>query len=355
MNTTGVQNYLSNVFRPIYTYDTATSNFTPRLELSNIDTYSGNTISVFTASVGDANSNVYVGSNAGNPFNFTRSDRNLTVLGFGAASNISNSSNSVFIGYYAGANVTGATDVISIGANSIGGGSANIFIGTNTGTVGTKNVLIGHYITPSNVSNQIRIGYSNQIPIAADLSTNWVGLGGYLSPVHTYDKLDVSGNLFVYGAMGLNTEPGVETTLDINGNFQSDDGSALLQFKTIASNSQLSLSNYVGGSTLLNVGGLTKSSGGFSSIQGSIDVSATATTIGTLKRGIVLVSAINQSDSTDYAARMVIAFTTSNYMDIGSNVFDNDASIRFDGSAIQIDDTANTTVYDYSITYFPLP
>ena len=355
MSTTGIQNYLSNVFRPIYTYDTTSSNFVPRLELSNIDNYSGNTLSVFTAAVGDSNSNVYVGSNAGNPFNITRDCRNITALGYGAASNISNDCNSIYIGWYAGSSGSNSRDVISIGTNSGGNGSSNIFLGTGTGTVGQSNILIGHFIAPSNVSNQIRIGYSNQFPIAADLSKNWVGLGGYTAPIHINDKVDVSGNLYVLGNIGLNTEPGIETTLDVNGDFQSDDGEALLRFRTTGSNSVLSFSNYTSGTTEVSVGGLTKSSGGFSSIQGSIAVPATATTIGTLKKGIVLISAVNQSNSADHASRMVLAYTTSNIVDVGSNVSVNDASITFSTSNIEITDITNTTVYDYSITYFPLP
>ena len=206
MNTVGIQNYLSNVFRPIYTFDTTTSNFTPKLELSNIDNYSGNTISVFTAAIGDSKSNVYVGSNAGNAFNITRNCSNVTALGYGAASNVSNVSNSVFLGWYAGASTSNTIDVISIGKRSGGNGSANILIGTNTGlsNVGTCNILIGHYIDLSGASNQIRIGYSNQIPIAADLSKNWVGLGGYTAPVNSNDKFDVSGNMYLLGNIGLN-------------------------------------------------------------------------------------------------------------------------------------------------------
>jgi hypothetical protein len=355
MNTTGVQNYLSNVFRPIYTYDTTTSNFTPRLEMSNIDTYSGNTISVFTASIGDANSNVYVGSNAGNPFSFTQADRNLTAIGYGAASGISNSSNSVFIGYYAGANVTGATDVISIGADSVGGGSANIFIGTDTGTVGTKNVFIGHYITPSNVSNQIRIGYSNQIPIAADLCTNWIGLGGYLAPVHTYDKVDVSGNLYVLGNIGLNTEPGVSATLDVNGNFRCDDGKARLQFRTdLSTSSVLSMSNTTGGTMTLVVDGVTRSSNGYVSVQGSISAGVGNTPIGTLKRGIIHVSVVDKASSTNRAAYTYFAWTTSNVSSMSSSI-NGDTNITTSGTAIQISNITSTKTYDYSITYFPLP
>lgn len=333
MSTIGIQNYLSNVFRPIYVYDTTSSLFVPRLELSNIDNYSGNTLSVFTAAVGDSNSNVYVGSNAGNPYTTTRACRNVTALGYGAASNISNDSNSIYIGWYAGSDGSNSQDVISIGTNSGGNGSSNIFIGTNTGTAGSSNILIGHYIDPGVVSNQIRIGYRNQIPLAGDLSKNWVGIGGVLTPSYLYNNLDVSGNSKFVGNVGININPGTRT-LDVNGNFRAQDASL---------------------NTLDFNAGVTRSTGGYISVQSNIAVAAAATTIGTLKKGTVMVSAVNQSDSADYAARILIAYTSSNAVDIGSNVAAGDASITLSGSNIEITDTTNTTIYDYSITYFPLP
>jgi hypothetical protein len=333
--------------------------------MSNIDMYSGNVVSVFRADVGDSNSNVYVGSNSGNPFNITRNCRNITALGYGAASNISNDSNSVYIGWYAGSSGSNSLDVISIGTNSGGNGSGNIFMGTNTGTTGQSNVLIGHYISPSNVSNQIRIGYRNQIPIAADLSKNWVGLCGYTAPVHVNDKLDVGGNMYVLGNIGLNTEPGVEATLDVNGNFQSDDGSALLRFRTTDSNSVLSFSNYIGGTTELNVGGRVAVSGnvdvsgstnalqGFSSIRGSIQVNG-SNTIGQLKRGIIHVSAVSVGVDTNRAASIYFAYTTTDVVTLSSHS-NSATSLGISGSNIQISNGANNETYDYNITYFPLP
>ncbi len=332
MNTTGVQNYLSNVFRPVYTYDTTNSNFTPRLELSNIDTYSGNTISVFTAAVGDSNSNVYVGSNAGNPFNITRACRNITALGFGAASNISNDSNSVYIGWYAGASGSNSLDVVSIGTNSGGNGSANIFLGTSTGTVGQSNILIGHYITPSNVSNQVRIGYRNQIPIAADLSLNWVGLGGPLFPAFANNKVDISGNAYINGQLGINTIPGGRT-LDVNGNFRATDASTnVLEF----------------------TGGLTRSTGGFGSIQSNIFFTGGSLPIGQIKKGIIHVSAVDRVSSANRAAKTYFAWTTSN-VTIMNDVSAGTANIVTSSTDIQITNSGSASTYDYNITYFPLP
>lgn len=333
MNTTGIQNYLSNVFTPIYFYDTTNSNFTPKLELSNVDTYSGNTVSVFRADVGDSASNVYVGKFAGNSFSNTQNCSFVTALGFGAGSNISNDSNSVYIGWFAGKSGSNSLDVISIGADSGGNGRANIFLGTSTGTVGESNILIGHYIDPSTaISNQIRIGYRNQIPIAADLSKNWVGLGGPLEPEYANDKLDVSGNVYIKGQLGLNTIPGGRT-LDVNGNFRSTDTSGnILDF---ASN------------------GLTRSTGGFASFQSNIAAGVGLTPIGTIKKGIIHVSVVNQASSANRAAYIFFAWTPSNVTTMSATSNGN-TNIVTNSTNIQIDSSSALT-FDYSITYFPLP
>jgi hypothetical protein len=147
------------------------------------------------------------------------------------------------------------------------------------------------------------------------------------------NKLDVSGNVRIQGQLGINISPGGRT-LDVNGNFRAQDSSTNI----------LDFSN-----------GLTRSSGGFTSVQSNIAVNAVATTIGQLKKGVVLISAVNQSNSADYASRMVLAYTPTDAVDLGSNVAGGDASITFSTSNIQITDITNTTTYDYSITYFPLP
>ncbi len=334
MNTTGIQNYLSNVFHPIYFWDTTASNFTPKLELTNIDVYSGNTVSVFNAAVGDAASNVYVGSNAGNPFSTIQSCSNVTALGYGAGSNISNVSNSVFLGWYAAAGTSNSTDVIAIGKSSGGvDGSQNIFIGTGTKVAGASNILLGHYIAPSATSNQIRIGYSNQIPIAADHSAKWVGLGGVLTPTNTtYASVDISGGLRVNGNLGIQITPGTRT-LDVNGNFRARD----------ASMNSLDFSN-----------GLTSSSAGFTSIQSNVSVGVGSTTIASLRRGIIHVSAVDQANSANRAAYIYFAHTTSNTSTLASSS-NGDTNIAISTTNIQISNASSTKTYDYSVTYFPLP
>lgn len=360
-STSGVQNYLSNVFRPVYTYDTTTSLFTPKLEVSNVDNYSGNTISVFTVAVGDSNSNVYVGSNAGNPYNITKNCSNVTALGYGAASNISNDCNSVYIGWYAGSGGQNSRDVISIGANSGGNGSSNVFIGTNTGTVGLSNIFIGHHIDPGNVDNQIKIGYYGRIPIAADLCTNWVGLGGVTSPVHLGDGLDVSGSTYILGNVGINTMPGIDGTLDVNGNFNVDDGYGYLRFRTVPidtpSNTEVTLSNYdVNGTALLNVVGSTQSTDGFWSSRGSdLEVSNTSNvSIGTLKKGLAMISVSASTTQFDGRTSFVLDTTSPVVSNLASNKSVG-TTVNFTANAINISNTSGGDLtYSWSITYFPL-
>jgi hypothetical protein len=303
--------------------------------MSNIDVYSGNTISVFTAAVGDSNSNVYVGSNAGNPFNITRACRNVTALGFAAASNISNCSNSVYLGSDAGLGSSNNQSVISIGYQAgLGGtGVSNIFIGTNaTTTVGSSNIFLGHGLSLSNVSNQVRIGLGNQIPIAADLSLGWVGLGGPLSPSNANNKLDISGNTQIQGQLGINILPGTRT-LFVNGDFGAQDASSnLLEF----------------------TGGITRSTGGFTSIQSNVSAGVGTTTIGAIKKGIIHVSAVDQASSANRAAYIYFAWTTSNVTSM-SALSNGDTNITTSTSNIQISNASTTKTYDYSITYFPLP
>jgi hypothetical protein len=341
-STTNVQNFLVNVFRPVYTYDATTTLYTPKLELSNIDTYSGNTVSVFSAAVGDSNSNVYVGSNAGNSFTTTKLVRNTTAIGFGAGSNISNVSNSTYLGYYAGAGANLATSVVAIGANTNGNGTSNVYVGTGTGGPGASNVYLGAGITGTG-SNSILIGVNiasgatdslfklGSSYLTGDLSTKWLGLGT-TAPYNSNNKMDISGNLYVLGQQGINRVP--VRTLDVNGNFRATD----------------SLGNILDFSN-----GVTSSTAGFASTRGTTPVySGGVTTIGTLKRGLVFVSVVDVADSANRASRMLFAYTTSNASDNGSNLAAGNASITLSGSDIRITDATNA-IYDWAITYFPLP
>jgi hypothetical protein len=337
MNTTGIQNYLSNVFRPIYIYDAGTTNFTGQLTMSNIENYTGNTITVSNASVSSFGQNVFVGASAGIPYNITTANvTKVTALGYGAASNISNDSNSVYIGWYAGSSGSNSANVISIGANSGGNGAENIFIGTDTGSVGTNNILIGHRIDISSSSNQLRIGSSNKIPIAADISRNWVGLGGVLTPSYVYSTLDVSGNAVFTGNVSINKDSGGRT-LDVNGNFRTTD----------ASLNTLDFSN-----------GITRSSKGFGTDMSTVTLANRGTVdIGTLRRGI---TALTVSALTGGAYNSRFISYNDNYTTvgvIGSSVAGTAPSFNFTASnTIQLSNgTGASNTFSWSVTYFPSP
>lgn len=306
--TTGIQNYLSNVFRPVFDYDTAADNliFSVKLEMSNIDTYSGNVVSVFKANIGDANNNVYVGSNAGNAFTTLNACRNVTALGYGAASTISNDSNSIYIGYYAGSGGSNSVDVISIGSNSGSGGNSleSIFLGSSTGVAGSSNILIGHYISNvGSLSNQIRIGNRSKIPLAGDISRNWIGVGGTLAPTGT-NNFDVSGSAGVSGKMA-----------------------AL---------------------------------GGFLSSNGTISGTGSANTpIGTLKKGLIFVSVQDAADTTThFASSMVYCSDPTNGTYVwdmsGSYIAEGDVTLNYNSSNIRFSNAGATRNFLWSITYLPV-
>ena len=84
-------------------------------------------------------------------------------------------------------------------------------------------VLLGPAITATQ-NNQFRIG-SNYI--WGDLGTKWLGLGRS-SPYDVNNKLDVSGNAYFFGQVGINMVP--IRTLDVNGNFRSADAFGSLDF-----------------------------------------------------------------------------------------------------------------------------
>lgn len=329
-STTGVQNFLVNVFRPVYTYDTITSLYTAKLELSNIDTYSGNAIAVFTASVGDANSNVYVGRDAGNVYTNLRGCSNVVALGYGTANLISNVSNSTYLGNATGAGALGANAVIAIGTAAGGNGTSNIFIGNGTSATGNNNILIGHGITAT--SNTLRLGST----VYGDLSKNWVGIGRS-TPYDPNDRLDVSGNTYIFGQVGINITPG-DRTLDVNGDFRASDAS---------------------GNTLDFNDGVALSSGGLGSTTGTLSNFAVGdATVGTLKKGAILVSAQDTASASHYASVMVYCRNptdgTSNIL-LSSNVSAGDISLDFPTSNVVISNVNTTKTVSWSITYFPLP
>jgi len=327
-STTGIQNLLVNVIRPVYVYDATATLYTPKIEFTNVDTYSGNVVSVLRADISDANSNVYAGTGSGNtPATLTRNCFCNVAVGVDAGKAASNVLNSVYLGYNAGAGANSASNVIGIGANSGGNGTNNIFLGTGTKSTGSSNILIGHGINLGAQSSRLQIGGL----VYGSFASKWVGINTP-NPINNFNNVfDVSGNAHILGNLGINTDPG-DRTLDLNGNFRASDAFGTLDFSN----------------------GVTTCTGGFASSQGTTSVTVSPTTIGVLKKGIVLISAVDTANPSKHAARHVLAYTTSNTNDIGSNVSGGSASITVSGSNIEITDPANGT-YDWSITYLPLP
>lgn len=342
-STTNVQNFLVNVFRPVYTYDATATTFTPKLELSNIDNYSGNTISVFTAAIGDSGNNVYVGSNAGNPYTTIKSCSNVTAIGYGAGSNISNVSNATYLGFGAGATASNASNVVAIGAGTNGNGISNIYVGNGAGGNGNSNIFLGAAISGSGsgsivIGHGISNGASNsvfkvgQTYLTGNLTTKWLGIGT-TSPYDANNKLDVSGNLYVLGQQGINMVP--VRTLDVNGNFRAEDANGTLDFQN----------------------GVTSSSNGFASRQGTLTMAGGGDDqpIGPIKKGMILVSALDTGDSANRASALFFAYTTSNVTAIAS-ASNGYISATTSNTNLKIDSTnPGSSIVNYSVTYFPLP
>lgn len=365
-STSNVQNLLINVFRPVYTYNTATSNFVPSLEISNVSAVYTNLINASNAEIGDSNYNVYVGSNAGNAYNNTRGCFSNVALGYNAGGSlISNVSNSVYIGAGAGAGASNASNVIAIGKSAIGNGISNIFLGNSTGTIGNYNILIGHGVAPTNVSNTFRVG--TRPLIAGDLSTGWVGFGGITTPTSVGgimpSQLDVSGYATIVGGLGINNDP-TEASLNVNGNFQIENGDTTFtyDFDDTTSNTVMRIAKYDSGCNdpKFISDGYTQSKTGFNSLNSTITVDAGGTSnIATLKKGTILINVQDTANTTsNYAAKMVYCSdpTNASYVFTMSDVSGSgDPTINFSGSNIRVANGSGTQeTYYWTVTYFPV-
>ena len=305
-STSGVQNLLSNVFRPTFTYDSINSNYTSKLELINIDTVSANAVTVYAANVGDVLGNVYVGVLAGNAHSdiASKASSSNTFVGTRAGTGASNVSNSVFLGFNAGAGAVSASNSISIGSYSSGGGNSNIYIGAGTGVpVGVGNIFLGTAITGYPgiaVSNTLQIGnnggggYSNMAIIGnLDGSSNHVGINyswhTFLSTQST-NALDVNGMTRIGGPTGngmlaVNTAPG-SYTLDVNGNARIQDGSGTFIFN----GGSLNTSDATGTGSISNGNIAVSNATGTGSISGGVLNVSNATGAGSISGGVLNVS-----------------------------------------------------------------
>jgi hypothetical protein len=339
-STSNVQNLLTNVFRPTFVYDTTNGVYQSKLELTNIDTISANTISTYAASVGDGNSNVYVGVSAGNAHSVMTVQNNYydTFLGISAGGSTSNVRNSVFLGYRAGNAATSSSNSISIGANTPAGGNSNIYIGYGTGIVsGSNNIFLGSGMTNSgsSTSNTLLIGNSNSATIIGDLSTNRVGINLSSLPATTPSlALDVGGYTRVTNGLGINKLPGYYS-LDVNGNMQVSDGYGVLTFThDVNGNSTTTISNT---SSYPNSNATLQVTGGFFSLNGT-------TSPIPLKKGMFMISAYSNGSNQGYIG---IALSSSAQTLVSSNT---GSIITSNSSSITV--PTNTT---WTITYFPSP
>lgn len=339
------QNLLSNVFKPRYVYDSVSQTYATRLELVNIDTLSANTVSAFTAAIGDSYGNAYFGLNSGNAYSTQLSNSKMTAVGVGAGQASSNSSNSVFLGYEAGKSAVNSSNTIAIGASTIGSGSNNIYIGTQTGTVsGGSNIFIGQNIAPTNpTSNMLLVGQGSNYAITADMSVTPPNVGlGTSTPSYT---LDVNGYASITGALGINSSP-YEYTFNLNGDMRASDGYGVFTFSNDGEANSLTTidvtGTYSGGQATLAV------TGGFFSAKGVTDNSGLTLE---LKKGTFMVSAY-QVDSTNpsitnYQGYMGIALSAL----VQKPVVGGDVTgliTANSGSSVTI--ASNTT---WTITYFP--
>jgi len=362
-STSNVQNLLANVFRPAYVYDTTNQLYRTKLEMSNIDTITANSVSVFTISAGDSNNNVYVGNNSGNPFsNASTLNTGCNVaLGVYAGGTINNSSNSVFVGYFAGNNAVTSVKTVAIGANVKGDGTSNVYIGASTGPVsgvGTKNIFIGAGIAPAVApSNTLQIGNA----VYANMSNQYFGIWNP-TPTHA---LDVCGSVQIStpglgGSLGINIDAG-PYNLNVNGNMYVSDGYGGLTLSSsgVTSNSTLSFVNMITGKSAT-----IKSSGGFYSVQGTITqlaFGAASNTGAVLQKGIMMVSAQDtSSSSTNYHAgtwyvrdatgsSAPILMTTATQAGVCTISFSS-SNIRLSNSAV-----SGSSNFAWTVTYFPSP
>jgi hypothetical protein len=289
-STSNVQAYLTSVFRPVYTYTPATSNFTTQLDISNVNTVTANTLIAYRADISDSNSNVFVGTGAGVNFLNLQNSFNNTALGFNAGSQISNSYDVITIGYAAGQNISNSSNSLLLG-NNLGGntnaltnsiwidplggagagvassntiavgagtgivGSCNIWIGTaaGAGNTGSNNITLGHSMSRGVTNYYMQVGTGATTVLAADLSQNAVAIGKGDASMTYIDGngrvpnlvLDVSGSGRFGNGLALGMDPG-QFTLDVNGTVRVDDGHGLISYQSdIAGNPRFRSSGFI--------------------------------------------------------------------------------------------------------------
>jgi len=405
-STSNVQSVLTSVIRPVYNYD-ATNYFTTKLNISNVNTVFADIANVTRLDVGDANSNVYVGTGSGNAIASLRNCYQNTAVGYNAGSLMSNASTVVALGYNAGYAATSTSNSIfigrSAGVSSVGcsnniaidpsGGvlassstnntiaigarvgtqsSHGIFLGTNAGyaTTGSYNIVLGHYSgtssTPTTGSNNMLIGHGlkmaptlsntmyignqSNVLIAGNYASNGVAIGKsdagmyYIGTTTPIPGLALDVAGYARFSNGLAIgRDPLEYTLDVNGSMRIDDGYGSLVMYHDASLNPR-----------LYKSGTVQATSGVFSVQGTSASTGSAVTIGTLRYGKNDILINSSSDPSKWEA--------CSYMWLGSGApvklsLSNDAGttpvVTFSTSNIQAPST--TQPWLYTITYFPLP
>ena len=372
-STSNVQAYLTSVFRPVYTYTTATSNFTTQLDLSNVNTVTANLVECLRADVSDSNSNVFVGKLSGVNFlnlqacssntafgygtgGLMSNVANVVAVGFNTAAGVTNTSNSTFVGKNVGPGSIGlsgclwldptggagagntSSNTIAIGASTGIVGSSNIWIGTNAGNANTGrgNITIGHSIpVTAPTSYLLQVGVGSNVVIAGDLSQNAVAIGKADATMQYIDGtgrvpglvLDVSGYARIAQGLAIGMDP-LQSTLDVNGTFRANDGYGLL-----------SLDHDLAGNSRAVTSGFMQMMGGSHSHEGSTGVSGTV--IGTLCRGITIVATSTDAKIYWWSGSGVASALVSG----GSATSTSGSNILYTGASN----------VPYTISYFPLP
>lgn len=302
--TSNAQNLLVNVFQPYYTYDPVSTLFTPAIELTNV-------IATATTNT-DNDANVYVGSAAGNAASAPRGSARNVAVGVGAGNLISNTTDSIFLGYEAGEQTLAGSNIVVIGANATVGptsinsvfigasqdvcGSSSVFVGAGSSGFGSNNIVLGQGVSIGNVSNVFRVGTNY---LYGDMSNRWLGIG-VPTASSTTANLDVSGG--IASTAGFTSGTGTITSAGI-------------------------------GST---------------------------TTIGTLKKAAILVSAQDTASSNHYQTIQVYCPDPTNgssTVAMTNAVQAGEISIVFQagGSNIQISNATTVRNIGWSVTYFPVP
>ena len=377
-STSNVQAYLTSVFRPVYTYTTATSNFTTELDISNVNTVTANLVECLRANVSDSNSNVFVGTLSGVNFLNLQACVSNTAVGYGAGGQMSNVSNVVAVGFNTAAGVTStsnstfvgknvgpgsiglsaclwldptggagagntSSNTIAIGASTGIVGSSNIWIGTNAGNAntGVGNITIGHSIPVTAPTNYLlQVGVGSNVVIAGDMSQNAIAIGKADATMQYIDGdgrvpglvLDVSGYARIANGLAIGMDP-LQSTLDVNGTFRANDGYG-----------SLSLDHDSAGNSRTFTSGFMQVVGGSHSREGSSGVSGTA--IGTLCVGITMVG--TSTDAKIYwwsGSGQAALISTGGGSAISTDTQDGGSNILYSGASNA----------PYNISYFPLP